>query len=38
MTLKAVGLNPQGRLSRVLARLAGWFMEVRAARLARAGA
>ena len=38
MTLKAVGLNPQGRLSRILARLAGWFMTARAARLARAGA
>jgi rubrerythrin len=38
MTMKAVGLNPRGRLSRGLARLAGWFLSARAERLARAGA
>ena len=38
MTLKAVGLNPQGRLSRWLSRLAAWFMAHRVAKLARAGA
>ena len=37
MTMKAVGLNPQGRLSRALARLAAWFMAARAHHLARAG-
>lgn len=38
MTMKAVGLNPQGWLSRWLSRLAAWFMRSRARRLARAGA
>jgi rubrerythrin len=37
MTLKAVGLNPQGRLSQWLAKLANWFLQTRAQRLARAG-
>ena len=38
MTMKAVGLNPQGRLSQWLSRLATWFMEARARRLARVDA
>ena len=38
MTMKAVGLNPQGRLSHWLSRLATWFLVSRAQRLARAGA
>jgi len=38
MTMKAVGLNPQGRLSHGLARLATRLMQFRAHRLARAGA
>lgn len=37
MTLKAVGLNPQGRLSHWLGKLATWFLVNRAQRLARAG-
>jgi rubrerythrin len=38
MVLKAVGLTPNGRLSRVLSRFAAWFIRYRSARLARAGA
>lgn len=38
MIMKAVGLNPRGRLSQWLSRLATWFMQLRADRLARAGA
>ncbi|MFI4989025.1 MAG: ferritin-like domain-containing protein [Alphaproteobacteria bacterium] len=38
MTMKAVGLNPQGWLSHWLSRFAAWFMAHRVARLARAGA
>lgn len=37
MTMKAVGLNPQGRLSQWLSKLATWFLRARAQRLARAG-
>lgn len=36
MLLKAVGLNPQGKLSHWLSKLASWFMQNRMARLARA--
>jgi len=36
--MKAVGLKPQGGLSRALARLAAWLMAARAHHLARAGA
>lgn len=38
MIFKAVGLNPQGALSRVLTRVASSFVESRARRLARAAA
>jgi len=38
MALKAVGLNPQGRLARFLARASARFMDWRVRRLARAGA
>jgi hypothetical protein len=38
MTLKAVGINPRGKLSQGLARLASWFIASRARHLARAGA
>ena len=38
MTLKAVGLNPQGWLSHWLSKFATWFLASRAQRLARAGA
>ncbi len=38
MVLKAVGLNPTGRLNAVLSRIAYRFMRARAARIARAGA
>ena len=37
MILKAVGLNPQGRLSQWLSKLATRFMQIRVQRLARAG-
>ncbi len=36
MIFKAVGLNPQGRLSRTMTRSATWIMEKRAAKLAKA--
>lgn len=36
MIFKAVGLNPQGRLSRTMTRGASWIMEKRAAKLAKA--
>jgi len=35
--MKAFGLDPQGGLSRALARLAAWFMAALAHHLARAG-
>lgn len=38
MVLKAVGLNPTGRLNRMLSRIAFWFLESRARRLAAANA
>jgi rubrerythrin len=38
MVLKAVGLTPNGRLSRYLSRFAAWFIRYRSERLARAGA
>jgi hypothetical protein len=38
LTMKAVGFNPQGKLSHFLGRLAAWFITSRAERLARAGA
>jgi rubrerythrin len=38
MVFKAVGLNPQGRLQRLTARVSHWFMASHAARLARANA
>jgi rubrerythrin len=37
MVLKAVGLNPQGRLHVWLSRFAAWLMRTRVERLARAG-
>jgi len=38
MAMKAAGLEPRGRMSRLLARLAAWLMTMRADRLARQGA
>lgn len=38
MVFKAVGLNPQGRLQRIAARLGHWFLSNQTARLARSGA
>ena len=38
MAMKAVGLNPQGRLSQWLSKLATRFMQARVERLVRAGA
>jgi len=38
MAMKAAGLEPRGRLSHLLSRLAAWFIATRAQHLARAGA